>query len=575
MEGSAPLDGATADAPGSDAPSPDSETGADATGPGSDATSPDTGLASDATATDTGAGNDATVTDTGPSNDATATDTGPGKDATATDTGPAGDAGAVDPSVYQQHKNPTRDGVYIDPVFTQTAAATTHVLTGFMGTVTTSVYAQPLYVENGPGGVETFIVATENNHVTAYNATTGVTIWDQGPTLYGASVNGTTLAQKTCGTVNPLGITGTPYIDITSRTIFFDAMTTPDNNMTFRHKVYAVKLDDGTVLPNWPVVVDSAVTGFDSSHQNQRGALQFLNGVLYVAYSGLNGDCDPYYGRVIGFPVATPQSPISWHTTASRGGIWGPGALPTDGTSIFPVTGNTENTGGTWGGGEAVIRLTAGLTFSGKAADYYAPSLWETMDTGDEDLGGANEVLFDIPSAPKPHLVAAGGKDGNLYVLDRDNLGGIGAELVKFTVSTSAGIKHQVKGSPAVYTTKLATYFAMHLEGGVGVGCPASSAGNMVVAKITPGTPYTASIAWCTAETGLGSPMVTTTDGTSNVIVWNANTALYGYDGDTGAKIVDGTKTNMGTAIEYWNTPINAKGRMAVGVNGQLFVFTP
>jgi hypothetical protein len=69
--------------------------------------------------------------------------------------------------------------------------------------------------------------------------------------------------------------------------------------------------------------------------------------------------------------------------------------------------------------------------------------------------------------------------------------------------------------------------------------------------------------------------MVTTTDGTSNAIVWNADNKLLAWDGDTGAVIVDGTKTAMSSAVQKWNTPIAAKGRIVVGVNGQLYVFTP
>jgi hypothetical protein len=84
-----------------------------------------------------------------------------------------------------------------------------------------------------------------------------------------------------------------------------------------------------------------------------------------------------------------------------------------------------------------------------------------------------------------------------------------------------------------------------------------------------------ATTVWCSSQPDLGSPMVTTTDGTSNTIVWNADNALYGWDGDTGTVIVDGTNTQMTTSIQYWNTPINAKGRMVVGVNGQLYVFAP
>jgi hypothetical protein len=461
--------------------------------------------------------------------------------------------------------------VYVDAAFTKTAAATTHVLSTFMGTVSAAVYAQPLYVENGPGGVPAFIVVTETNHVTALNASTGKVIWDQGPTTYGNYVSG----GLPCGDVSPLGITGTPYIDYSSGqgVIYFAAMTTPDNDATFHHKVFAVKVADGTVLTNWPVDVSGIVSGFTSQWQNQRGALQLVNGVLYVPYGGLDGDCPyttpTYYGWVIGFPVNDPQHPKAWHTAAWKGGIWAPGSLPTDGTSIFPVTGNTTGTGTTWGGGEAVLRLAAGPAFSGNTADYYAPTNWQTLDNNDQDLGGASNVLFDMPGAPDPHLVVAGGKDHKLYLLNRDNLGGINGQLLVQSVATS-----EIKGAPAVYRTSMGTYVAFHIEGGSGTTC--SQGGNLLSVKITAtATGFTATQAWCSVETGLGSPMVTTTDGTSNAIVWAANDHLWAYDGDTGAKLFNGTMTAMGSSVQGWNVPIAASGHIAMGVNGQLYLFSP
>ncbi len=92
--------------------------------------------------------------------------------------------------------------------------------------------------------------------------------------------------------------------------------------------------------------------------------------------------------------------------------------------------------------------------------------------------------------------------------------------------------------------------------------------------KITQ-SPLAATTAWCSTQNDLASPMVTTTDGTSNPIVWNADASLYGWNGDTGALLVGGTATKMSTAVQKWNTPIDAKGRIVVGVNGQLYVFTP
>lgn len=468
-------------------------------------------------------------------------------------------------SVYQHHKNGTRDGLYVDPIFTKATAATTHVLTTFAGTTSVSVRAQPLYVEDGPGGNEAFIVATETNHVTAIDGT-GMTIWDKGPQTYGDAVTN----NLPCGNINPLGITGTPFIDIASRTIYFDAMTTPDNNSTLLHKVFAVSLDDGSIKPNWPVSVTATVPGFDSPHQNQRGALQLLNGILYVPYGGHDGDCDPYFGWVVGVPVNDPQHPKSWHTQAQRGGIWGSGSLPTDGVSIFPVTGNTEGTS-TWGGGEAVIRLAAGPTFSGAKADYYAPADWQNLDNADLDLGGANDFLVDMPGAPKPHLVVAPGKDQNVYLLDRDNLGGIGAELSKTHVANN-----EMNAAGAAYHTSQGTYLALRVaNGGNGVNCPVGGGGNLVVVKVSAGNPPVPKVVWCSDESNLGSPIVTTTDGSSEAIVWDANDHLWAYDGDTGAKIFDGSTTLMNNAMHIFNTPIAAKGRIAIAVDGQLYLFTP
>ena len=489
-----------------------------------------------------------------------------------------------DPSVYQHHKNGTRDGVYIDLVFNKTAAATTHVLTSFIGTVSSSVYAQPLYVQNGPGGKEAFIVATETNHVTAYDATTGATLWDKGPAVYGTEAIKDADSGPPCSPLNPLGITGTPFIDYSSGqgVIYFDAMVTPDGNRTFKHLVYAVKVEDGTVLPNWPVDVSAKVAGFNAPYQNQRGALQFVKGVLYVPYGGQDGDCGSYFGWVIGFPVANPQSPTGWHTSGAKGGIWGPGALPTDGTSVFPVTGNTAVPGTMWGGGEAVIRLGAGPAFSGNfVGDYYAPTNWKYLDDHDQDLGGASEVLFDMPGAFRPHL-ARGWRQGlgtstssiattwaasttacsgktELHSAARRNLGGQGsARRLHDQPGDLRRLPHRRRDGGRLPQQPDAERQPRRREDHVG-SHRLYGEGCLVLRRVRP---------WLSDGDDISSRC-------QSALVWAANNRLYAYDGDTGAKIVDGTKTAMSSSVQGWNTPIEAKGRIAVGVNGQLYVFTP
>ena len=102
---------------------------------------------------------------------------------------------------------------------------------------------------------------------------------------------------------------------------------------------------------------------------------------------------------------------------------------------MFVITGNTfTNPGDEWRGGEAIIRLQAGPIFSGQPTDYWAPVNWQALDAGDTDLGGCSAILIDVPGATPSQLVLALGKDGNAYMLNRNNLGGIAAPVASLPV---------------------------------------------------------------------------------------------------------------------------------------------
>src|ERR1700674_820068 len=151
--------------------------------------------------------------------------------------------------VLQHHLNGTRDGAYVDPLLTQKAAAATHRDKGFNAPLHGPVYAQPLYVSNGPGGKAALIVATEQNDVLALDAASGAQIWMK---KVGAPVP---VSQLPCGNIDTLGITGTPVIDAGARTVYVAAMTTPDGGRTKQHMIFALSLDDGAIRPGWPVSV--------------------------------------------------------------------------------------------------------------------------------------------------------------------------------------------------------------------------------------------------------------------------------------------------------------------------------
>jgi len=197
----------------------------------------------------------------------------------------------ADVNVTQHHNHMTRDGLYIDPAFTYSAAAVLTRDTNFNGTISGNVYAQPLYIENGPGGQAMVIAVTESNNVYALNAASGKVIWQD---HLGAPVP---LADLPCGDIDPEGITGTPVVDLTNRTIFMDAMTTPDGGTTNRHLIYSVNVDTGATNSGWPVDVNTNAiykgTNFNSGTQQQRPALAFLNGYVYVGYGGLRATARP------------------------------------------------------------------------------------------------------------------------------------------------------------------------------------------------------------------------------------------------------------------------------------------
>jgi len=461
-------------------------------------------------------------------------------------------------SVTQEHNHLSRDGLYVDSAFTPSAAANVARDLNFNGTISGNVYAQPLYIENGPGGVSMVIVVTESNNVYALDSLTGTVIWQR-------NIGPPVTAGLPCGNINPLGVTGTPVLDLASRSLFFDAMI---DGATKKHFIYSLNVDTGATNPGWPVDVNATATyngmTFTSLVQNERAALGLVNGVVYVPYSGHNGDCGTYHGWVIGVPINNPSSVTAWATRAVGGGIWGHGGVASDGTNMFVVTGNTFNTGGTWSGGEAIIRLQGGPIFSGNPADYWVPTNWLSLDNGDTDLGGCGAVLIDVPGGTPSQLVLALGKDGNAYLLNRNNLGGIIAPVA------SANVDGVIRGqSAAAYRTNQGTYFVFR------AGSSAISA-----YKITATNPPAIAPAWSVSQSGQGSPWVTTTDGTNNVIVWVAGSdsggdqRLHGYNGDTGAVVYAGGGANeLMTNTRKWNTGIVARGRIYFAADSKVYSF--
>jgi hypothetical protein len=464
------------------------------------------------------------------------------------------------------HADAQRSGRYTMPNLTPAVAATAHIDTGFSGTVTGAVYAQPLFWQPAGSADGAVIVATESNVVAALDGVTGATLWQ---TTLGTPVPAGTLE---CGDISPLGVTGTPVIDPAAGVVYLDAMIAASNGP--QHEVFGVSLTTGKVLPGWPVVVRKALKArghdFRPEYQNQRGALALVGGRVYVGYGGLSGDCGNYHGWVVGVDPKGPAVTGAWDTSARGGAVWGQGGVVSDGAEIFVATGNTIGAT-SWGDGEAVIRLTPTLNRSSNPVTYFAPANWQSLDNGDLDIGSSAPVPLDITGPTGlAKLMLAMGKDGNAYLLNRTNLGGIGGALLVQKVSPG-----QIKTAPAVYQEGGNTYVAYQ---GTGSGCPSASISGLTTLEITMAAAPVVTTVWCASLNGGGAPIVTTTDGTNGAIVWavgaGGDNLLHGWDGSAGAVVFAGGGTaGTMTGLHHFQSLLAANGRLYVGADGRIYSF--
>ena len=179
-------------------------------------------------------------------------------------------------------------------------------------------------------------------------------------------------------------------------------------------------------------------------------------------------------------------------------------------------------------------------------------------------------TVATLPGATPSELVLALGKDGKAYVLDRANLGGIGGSVVAKKVSADP-----IRTAPAAFPAGNEMRVALQ---GRGTGCPRGTSGDLTVIAIAAGAPPTLSVAWCAALKGRGSPIVTTTDGKADPIVWavgaEGDNRLHGFRGDTGAEVFSGGEAGdaMG-GVRRFQTLIAAGEHLYVAADGHVYAF--
>ena len=465
--------------------------------------------------------------------------------------------------ILTYHGDPSRSGSYVVPALTWEKALSLHLDRNFDARVSGHLYAQPLLWRAPGANTAMLITATEDDVVQAFDAESGKELWRR------SVGNPVPRSSLPCGNINPLGITGTPVIDSSGEAMYFDAVVNGPSGV--RHQIFGMSLKDGSVLPGWPIDVADVLRQkgktFDPRYQNQRSALTIVDGMLYVPFGGHFGDCGNYYGWIVGLSLHDPGNVVTWPTRARGGGIWTPGGLSVVGRELFFATGNTFGAAN-WSDGEAVWHLTPDLRRRDDKRYYFAPLDWHSLDQRDEDLGGTNPIPLDMPGPRgSQSLMLALGKDGKAYLLNSDDLGGIGGQLAVANVSNIP-----IRTSPAAYPVADSVFVAFQ---GAGTACPGPDRG-LAVLKITGGSPPSITTAWCAVLRGSGSPIVTTTDGRSNPIVWilgaEGDNGLYGYRGDTGEQIF-GQDSDLLSGLHHFQTLIASEDYLYIGADGRIYAF--
>jgi hypothetical protein len=475
----------------------------------------------------------------------------------------------------------------------------------FSYSVDGQVYAEPLYKSNvvisGQGTFNLAFVATEHDSVYAFDTDSNTSgpmhngqLWKD--SFLGSGI--TPFLQSDaygCGQITPeIGITATPVIDPATNTLYVVAQTKQvvGTTTTYHQELHALDITTGAEKFGGPVEITASVPGtgdggttvtFHAQDYKERPGLALVNGVVYTSWSShcdINPSGRAAHGWVIGYNAST-LARTSVFCTSPNGNLdtlWeGGGALAVDSSgNLYFETGNGSSGPSNNNYSEAFVKLsTNGGTLS--VADYFIPANFQSLDNSDEDIGsGAPIVLPDQPGA-HPHLLVGAGKDGRIFVIDRDNMGRLnnppnGPDLI---VQELAG------GTIAGGSWDTPAYFDGGSDGNRWIYY-GGSGDHLKAFRLQGGLLSTSATSQSSATFGYpGATPIVSANGTSNAIVWavqqGSPAVLHAYDALNLANELynsnqAGTRDQFGTSVKF-ATPTIADGKVLVGTTNGLAVF--
>ncbi len=434
-------------------------------------------------------------------------------------------------------------------------------------------YAQPLYLPNvsiGGTSHNVVFIATENDSVYAFDADTAQTLWHASFLINGATT--VPASDTSCGQNTPqIGITSTPVIDPSTNTIYVVAMTKESGS--YVHRLHALDVTTGVDKPGSPVVIQASVPGTGDGGSTvtlvpksykQRPGLLLLNGNVYL---GMSSHCDigTYHGWLLAYDKQSLRQVAVYNDTpnGAMGSFWAGGAAPAADAAgnIYVVSGNGTFDAAASNLGESYIKLnSANLTM----ADYFTPFNFASLDASDLDTGSAGVALLgdEAGSPAHPHLMAGAGKEGRVYLIDRDNMS-------KWQSGSDAVVQSIPKAISGLFGN--AAYFNHWVYFCTGV----DQLHAYPISNATLGTPVVTQFTF----TGFGCVPTVSANGTANGIVWtldNSN-SLRAFDASNVANSLWDSNQNLKRdgldSFVKFSAPMVANGKVYAASGDALYVF--
>jgi len=493
--------------------------------------------------------------------------------------------------VLTYHNNNARTGAVKETILTLANVNSATFGKLFIVPADGLVDAQPLYVSAvAISGVSNnlLIVVTEHGTVYAYDADTGANLWHITTLKSGE----TTSDNRGCSQVSPeIGITSTPVISRpkTGDPVIYVVAMSKDSSGNYHQRLHALDATTGAELHNGPVDIEAKYPGtgdnssggnviFDPAQYKERAGLLMIGNTVYLAWAS-HCDIRPYTGWIMGYNATTLAQTTVLNVTpnGNEGAIWGAGAgMAADGNgNIFLLDANGDfdaslNSSGFPADGDYGNAFLHVTTKGGLAvADYFEMDNESSENGGDVDLGSGGALLASQKdSTGKMWQLAVGaGKDGNLYVVDRTNMGKFNSNSNKIYQELSGALPGGIWSMPAFFNGNIyygpvgSPILAFHFQNAKLQSTPAAKTAN---AFGYPGA----------------TPSVSSNAGKDG-IVWAAENVspavLHAYDAKTLLEIYNSNQAANGRD-QFGNgnkfiTPTIANGKVYVGTTNGVGVF--